>query len=69
MLFLKCVAAVALVALFSLAIWGITHLRGIRRELEANDALPRPVPRTNFLLFLSVVFIALSSLLIAFLFY
>ena len=69
MIILKIVAAVVLVILFAAAAWGLTHVGRIRRSLEASDAMPEPVPGTNFLLWLSILVIGLASLLLGYIFY
>ena len=66
---LKIAAAVLLVLLLGGVGWILTHLRRIKRELLANNAMPRPGPGSNLLFLLVIVFIALSGLMIAFLFY
>lgn len=68
MIALKIAAAFFLLVLLAAIGWIVTHLRKIKRELIANEAMPRPGPRANFLLFVSVVLIGLSSLLIVYLF-
>lgn len=67
MSFLKIAAAIMLVLLFSAAGWVLSHLQQIKCDLLANDLMPRPTPRRNFLFLLTVAFIALSGLLIGFL--
>lgn len=64
---LRIAATILLVLLLGAASWTLTHWRRIKKELIANDLMPQATPSHNFLLFLSVAFIALSGLLIGFL--
>jgi hypothetical protein len=64
---IKCGAALVLVLLLGGLGWVLTHLRKIKRDLIADEAMPKPGPRTNLLILLIVVFTGLSSLLITFL--
>ena len=64
---LKCAAALLLIILLGGVGWILTHLRKIKRELVADEAMPKPGPRTNFLILLIAVLTGLSGLLIAFL--
>jgi hypothetical protein len=61
---IKAVAAVALAGLLVGLGWIVTHLTRIKRELRADEAMPKPSPRTNFLLLASVVVTALIGLMI-----
>ena len=56
-----------LVLLLGAAGWALSHLQRIKRDLLANDLMPQPTPRRNFLFLLTVAFLALSGLLIGFL--
>jgi hypothetical protein len=67
MVVLKCAAGLFLVILLGIVGWVLTHLRRIKREMIANEAMPRPGPGANILLLLCVVIFALCSLLVAFL--
>ncbi len=64
---LKIFAAIALVILVAAAFWALVHLGKIKRALQAKDAMPQPVPATNFVLWLTILFIGLASLLIGYL--
>jgi hypothetical protein len=61
---MRAVALSILFVLWGVVIWVVVHQRQIKREIRANDAMPRPVARTNFLLFLGVTVLALSGLLL-----
>ena len=64
---LKVVAALLLVLLLGAVGWALTHVRRIKRELIADEAMPKPGPRANFLILHIAVLTGLSGLLIAFL--
>ena len=64
---LKIVAALLLMLLLGAVGWALTHVRRIKRELIADEAMPKPGPRANFLILLIAVLTGLSGLLIAFL--
>jgi hypothetical protein len=64
---IKCGAVLVLIVLLGGLGWVVTHLRKIKRELVADEAMPKPGPRANLLILLIVVFTGLSSLLITFL--
>ena len=68
-LILKIVAAIFLIIILGALGWIATHLRRINREIVADEALPKPGPRTNFLILLCVVLTGLLGLLISFLFF
>jgi len=63
----KIVAAFLLVFLLVAVGWVLAHLRRIKRELIADEAMPKPGPRANLLILLTVVLIGFSGLLVAFL--
>ncbi|MEO5917842.1 MAG: hypothetical protein ABIS50_26655 [Luteolibacter sp.] len=65
---LKTAAAVLLVVLLSLIGWALTHLRKIKRTLNEDGALPKPAPRANIIVLITVVLSALCALLVPFLF-
>ncbi len=60
----KVVTAVVLLGLLVGLGWVVTHLSKIKRELQADEAMPKPSPRTNFLLLVTVVLTALIGLMI-----
>ena len=64
---IKAIAVLILLGLLGGLGWVITHLRGIKRELQADEAMPKPSPRANFLLLVAVVLTALSALMTYFL--
>ena len=65
---LKVAAAIFLLIILGTLGWIATHLRKIKREVVADEAMPKPGPRTNFLILLCVVLTGLLGLLTTFLF-
>ncbi len=63
---LKWVAGLLLAILLGVAGWILSHWQKIRRELIKDEAFPKPAPRNNILVLLTVVTLALASLLVAF---
>lgn len=53
-----------LVLLWSGLCWVFLHQRGIRRELIKDEAMPKPGPRTNFLVLVGAVVTGLSGLML-----
>ena len=62
---LKIAAAIMLALLLGAAGWTLTHLRKIKRNLIANDLMPKPIPRQNFLFRLTADFLGVSALPVA----
>jgi len=62
-LILKAGAGVGLAVLLTIIFWAATHMRRIRREAAANEAIPRGGPKYNFAVLLGAAVVAFCSLL------
>lgn len=62
-------AAISLVMLLTGIGWAATHLARIKREMIADDAMPKPAPARRILILFITVLLAFCALLTAFLFY
>jgi hypothetical protein len=69
LLILKIAAAISLAVLLGGIGWAVTHLAGIKREMIADGALPKPAPARRVLILIIAVLFAFSVLLTGFLFY
>jgi hypothetical protein len=65
---LKWAAGLLLVILLGVAGWILSHWQKIRCELINDEALPKPAPHNNIFVLLTVVTLALASLLVAYIF-
>jgi hypothetical protein len=64
---LKCVATLLLLAELGAVGWAMSHMLKIKRELIADEALPKRAQRANIVVLITTVLLAFSALLVAFL--
>jgi hypothetical protein len=60
---LRAGAVVALLGLVSCILWTLSHLRRIKREALANEALPRGGAKNNALVLIGAAAVTLTALL------
>lgn len=69
LLILKIAAAISLVCMLWGIGWAVMHLAGIKREMIADGAMPKPAPALRVLILVIAALFTFSALLTGFLFY